>query len=240
MQFMTRDGTIIETLCSAKVGRNKQGEAVYSLAVFEDITEHLKAVRALKESEEQQPALVQNVPGMVYEAYPDWTARIITDSVRVCGYTVDELNTREFGWISIVHPDDRAGVFEEGFELTRKPKNLVQVYRILCKDEGIRWVEDRKASFFAQDGEFTHISGIVFDIKERKEAEEDRERLLGELKTALAEVKTLQGFIPICSNCKKIRDDDGFWQRIEEYIQDRSNAQFSHGICPDCMKELYP
>ena len=61
-----------------------------------------------------------------------------------------------------------------------------------------------------------------------------------ELETALAEIKTLRGFIPICSNCKKIRDDEGYWQQIEMYIQARSEAEFSHGICPDCMRALYP
>lgn len=61
-----------------------------------------------------------------------------------------------------------------------------------------------------------------------------------ELETALAEIKTLQGFIPICSNCKKIRDDEGYWKGIEQYIQEHSDAVFSHGICPECVKELYP
>ena len=61
-----------------------------------------------------------------------------------------------------------------------------------------------------------------------------------ELENALAEIKTLRGFIPICSNCKKIRDDEGYWQQIELYIQARSDAEFSHGICPDCMRALYP
>ena len=61
-----------------------------------------------------------------------------------------------------------------------------------------------------------------------------------DLKNALAEIKTLRGFIPICSNCKKIRDDEGYWQQIEQYIQQRSDAEFSHGICPECIKILYP
>jgi len=61
-----------------------------------------------------------------------------------------------------------------------------------------------------------------------------------ELENALAEIKTLQGFIPICASCKKIRDDEGYWQQLEEYIQARSDAKFSHGICPDCIKLQYP
>jgi AmiR/NasT family two-component response regulator len=68
---------------------------------------------------------------------------------------------------------------------------------------------------------------------ELKQKNEDLER-------ALAEIKTLQGLIPICASCKKIRDDEGYWQQIEEYIQERSDAQFSHGICPECMQAQYP
>ncbi|MFH1135807.1 MAG: PAS domain-containing protein [Pseudomonadota bacterium] len=60
------------------------------------------------------------------------------------------------------------------------------------------------------------------------------------LRQALEEVGTLRGFIPICSNCKNIRDDHGYWQKVEQYVQEHSEAQFSHGICPDCAKKLYP
>ena len=64
--------------------------------------------------------------------------------------------------------------------------------------------------------------------------------MVKELQDALDEVKLLRGFIPICANCKNIRDDEGFWHRIEKYIQDRTGALFSHSICPDCAKKLYP
>ncbi|MBU2549015.1 MAG: hypothetical protein KKB20_11415 [Proteobacteria bacterium] len=60
------------------------------------------------------------------------------------------------------------------------------------------------------------------------------------LEKTLAEVRTLQGFIPICSSCKKIRDDAGYWQQVEKYISDHSGAQFTHGICPECVRKLYP
>ena len=65
-------------------------------------------------------------------------------------------------------------------------------------------------------------------------------RLNKELEQALVEVKRLQGILPICANCKKIRDDTGYWQQIEAYISDHSEAEFSHGICSDCAKKLYP
>lgn len=71
-------------------------------------------------------------------------------------------------------------------------------------------------------------------------SEQEREKLIIVLQTALSEVKTLRGFIPICAKCKKIRDDKGFWNQIESYISEHSKAEFSHNICPDCVKKLYP
>jgi hypothetical protein len=65
-------------------------------------------------------------------------------------------------------------------------------------------------------------------------------RLNTELAQALAQVKQLQGLLPICANCKKIRDDHGNWYQIERYIDDHSEAKFTHSICPDCMRTLYP
>jgi len=65
-------------------------------------------------------------------------------------------------------------------------------------------------------------------------------RLLNnKLEKVLAEIKTLKGIVPICSFCKKIRDDKGFWNQVEKYVQEHSNAEFSHSVCPECMKEHY-
>ncbi len=80
----------------------------------------------------------------------------------------------------------------------------------------------------------------VRDITAAKQAENERERLIADLKKALAEVRTLSGLLPICANCKKIRDDRGYWNQIELYIRERTDADFSHGVCPDCAQELYP
>ena len=86
----------------------------------------------------------------------------------------------------------------------------------------------------------TALCSIVHDISKRKEAEQEREKLIAQLQKALSEVKTLQGFLPICASCKKIRDDKGYWNQIESYIQSHSDAKFSHGLCPECAKKLYP
>lgn len=85
------------------------------------------------------------------------------------------------------------------------------------------------------------IAGVVFgNAIERKRGEEERGRLILELQESLARVRTLSGLLPICANCKKIRDDKGYWNQIEIYIRERSQAEFTHGICPDCAQRLYP
>ena len=77
-------------------------------------------------------------------------------------------------------------------------------------------------------------------IAAQKKTEEANVRLIVELKNALADVKKLSGLLPICASCKKIRDDNGYWNKIESYISQHSEAEFTHGICPECIKKLYP
>jgi PAS domain S-box-containing protein len=81
------------------------------------------------------------------------------------------------------------------------------------------------------------ISVLFRDISERKNAEGERERLIRELQTALADVRTLRGLVPICAWCKKIRNDDGYWEQLEFYLKNHSEADFTHGMCPDCARK---
>jgi len=81
---------------------------------------------------------------------------------------------------------------------------------------------------------------ILHDISQRKKMAAEREQLITSLQHALSKVKKLSGLLPICANCKKIRDDQGYWQDVAVYIRDHSEAEFTHGICPDCYTELYP
>jgi len=90
------------------------------------------------------------------------------------------------------------------------------------------------------NGMYTRLAVFGFDITARKEAELERERLVHELQRTLSELKTLRGIIPICSGCKMIRDNQGRWHPIEEYVHSHTQADFSHGLCPSCIKSLYP
>jgi PAS domain S-box-containing protein len=78
------------------------------------------------------------------------------------------------------------------------------------------------------------------DITDRKQAEKEKVELIKKLQKALAEVKTLRGIIPICMICKQIRDDKGYWEEVEVYVHKHSEAEFSHGICPNCLKTKFP
>jgi PAS domain S-box-containing protein len=88
-------------------------------------------------------------------------------------------------------------------------------------------------------GKVVGVSTIARDIAERKRAEREREHLVEELQRLLGQVKTLTGLLPICSYCKKIRDDKGNWNQFEIYIRDRSSARFTHSVCPGCASHQY-
>ncbi len=89
-------------------------------------------------------------------------------------------------------------------------------------------------------GRVTHYVAVKEDITARKQTEAERDILIHDLQEALANVKSLSGLLPICASCKKIRDDKGYWSQVESYIQKHSDATFTHGMCPECLKKWYP
>ncbi len=91
-----------------------------------------------------------------------------------------------------------------------------------------------------EDGSVESVICTSKDITKRKVAELSLQQEHADLEKAIEEIRRLSGLLPICSSCKNIRDDGGYWKQIEEYIQDHSEAQFSHTLCPHCVKELYP
>ena len=103
-----------------------------------------------------------------------------------------------------------------------------------------RYLAATAARLFDAQGQVVGGIQAVRDITAVKHAEKEREKLIADLKQALAEVRTLSGLLPICAKCKKIRDDRGYWNQIEIYIREHTDADFSHGVCPDCARELYP
>ncbi|MBW7909530.1 MAG: PAS domain S-box protein [Kiritimatiellae bacterium] len=91
-----------------------------------------------------------------------------------------------------------------------------------------------------KDNEPVFFISHVRDISARKKIEQERELLIEQLLKALADIKRLEGILPLCSFCKKIRGEGGYWEPVESYIRNHSAADISHGLCPDCLKKHYP
>ncbi len=118
---------------------------------------------------------------------------------------------------------------KSGTSYTSEIQNTLSGQWLHATDRTIQWIDSRIVRL-----------EIATDITDRKKNEEERERLIVQLKESMAKVKTLSGLIPICSHCKKIRDDKGYWNQIEAYISEHSDAEFSHSICQKCAKKYYP
>jgi YesN/AraC family two-component response regulator len=117
----------------------------------------------------------------------------------------------------------------ESFDLLDKASQIgVSAY--LTKPPKPQEIERALVIALARHGDLIELRRLNAELAAQKEA----------LEKAMREIKILRGILPICVNCKKIRDDGGFWEQVEVYIRNHSEVQFSHGICPDCMKLLYP
>ncbi len=148
---------------------------------------------------------------------------------RTLGFTRKELMSRPF--IEFVHPDDRERTMKQNAHVRGGGQALAFENRYLCKDGSFRWFRWNAAP---DSGEKV-IYSVARDVTESKQAEEEREKLVRELQAALAEAKTLREILPICSYCRKIRDDGNYWHHVEDYISQHTTTMFSHGICPSCM-----
>jgi PAS domain S-box-containing protein len=112
--------------------------------------------------------------------------------------------------------------------------------RFLGRDGSTVWVEIHAKALRDAETREIYYEGSVEDISQRKNAEQEREQLIEELRQALGRVRSLAGLLPICSSCKKIRDSRGQWNMLESYIEKHSQAHFTHSFCPECARRLYP
>lgn len=138
--------------------------------------------------------------------------------------------------MDMVHPDDRTIVRNAIDEALHGALYKVE-FRIISGEGRIKYIQ-AISELEKKDGR-TSMIGTIQDITERKELENEQERLIGELQEALSRIKTLSGLLPICANCKRIQDERGNWSSMEKYIERHSEAEFTHSICPECEEKLY-
>ncbi|MHB8810214.1 MAG: PAS domain-containing protein [Desulfobulbaceae bacterium] len=213
------------------------------MLLTEDISERkmaeLKLIEALSEAQRFREAL-DNVPAYIYMKDPQ--SRYVyanRPTLELFGCSAEELSgsddTRFF-------PPDTVKRLREVDLRVFGGKKTTEEIDVADGAAGRRVYWEIKTPIYADVAQKTiwGLLGISTDITERKGMEEERERLIADLQAALAKIKTLSGLLPICMHCKKIRDDKGYWHQLEMFIRDHSETEFTHGVCPDCLKEFYP
>jgi PAS domain S-box-containing protein len=138
------------------------------------------------------------------------------------------------GWAEGVHAEDMEQCLQIYLASFEKREVFEMEYRLKRHDGEYRWIFDRGVPFHDEQGEFAGYIGSCVDITETVQAR----KLLEEKQRS--EIEKLRELLPICAACKKIRDDKGYWNQIELYFREHADYEFTHGLCPDCMKVMFP
>ncbi|MBN1923873.1 MAG: PAS domain S-box protein [Nanoarchaeota archaeon] len=167
-----------------KTGHNKMA------ASFREISKRIEAENKLRDSEQKFRNIVKNTPGMVYIGFSEWRAQILSGCKPLTGYNTSDFEAKKISWTDLIHKEDKNKVLEDALKLNKKPAEIIQVYRIITREKVLKWVEDRKSSFF-KEGKFAGVIGVVFDITERVQAEKEVKKANIGLKKSLAEKEFL-------------------------------------------------
>lgn len=158
---------------------------------------------------------------------------------RIFGVQPQEFVPTYEAFLEFVHPDDKELVNKTYLDAIENNKCYEMVHRIVRHDGEVRVVYEKSKDTTDESGNIIHSFGMVHDITEIKKDEAELEKLIDQLKNSINEINKLQGILPICARCKKIRDSDGYWKQVESYIETHSEAKFSHSLCEKCVGELY-
>jgi PAS domain S-box-containing protein len=206
-----------------------------------DIAERHRTEQALQEREAGL-RLAQRVANI-----GSWELDLSTQQItwsdqtyRIFGFTPGNFTPTRDSFYALVRQEDRDLLKQRIEALIREGGAFDHEFRVLLPDGRERIVHEQAAVVVMPYSGTVKVIGVVRDITEMRLAQQEREKLIVELQEALENVKTLSGLLPICASCKKIRDDQGYWNQIEVYLQKHSDAKFTHGLCPDCVRKLYP
>ena len=192
----------------------------------------------LRNSEKHYRILIDESMDPTFSFYADGTYRYVNNAfAKGVGKTLDEIIGRKI-WdvFEKDEADKRFAIVKKVFTEGKTEEIEVRV----PQSSGDTYYLTTVKPIFNELGAVETVICTSKNITKRKLAEVALKKEHDKLLKALKEIKTLSGFLPICASCKKIRDDKGYWNQIEAYIQQHSEAEFSHGICPDCAKKMYP
>jgi two-component system cell cycle sensor histidine kinase/response regulator CckA len=235
-RFKHKDGKYRWLHDKFSIIRNVYNKPIAFIGSVGDITERKLIEEELRNAHWRLESILDGTNAGTWE-WNIQTGETIFNEVwaNIIGYTLDELQPISINtWITHSHTDD---LNKSNEMLNRHFNGEIPYYDIECrmrhKDGHWVWIHDRgRVITYTDDGKPLMMFGTHSDITERKKVEED-------LQAALNDVRTLRGIVPICSHCKKIRDDKGYWSQVEIYVRDHTEAEFSHSICPGCLETYY-
>ncbi|HWY75826.1 MAG TPA: PAS domain S-box protein [Verrucomicrobiae bacterium] len=233
-RLQCRDGSIRNVVMNSNVLWEK-GKFIHSRCFTRDITEQKRGdearayLAAIVDSSENA-IIGANLAGVILS----WNG----GAERMYRYSAEEMKGRS---LAVLVSPNRPEELSAAFDRIRQGGRVERYETVRVRRDGTTLDTSVALSPIRNArGKVVGVSAIEADITERKRVEEERLGLINELTEALGKIRTLRGLLPICSACKKIRDDQGYWQKVESYISAHTEAEFTHGICPDCITRLYP
>jgi PAS domain S-box-containing protein len=214
---------------------------LYSMARG-DIARRKRVEQALLESEEKFRSISASMNDCLMTIDDSGAITFWNETAqKIFGYTQAEVLGRELH--PLLAPSRYLAAYKAAFSRFKENGDGMAIGKTLemtaLRKDGSEFPIELSLASYHSHGRW-HAVGTVRDIADRKLAEQEKETLIADLQDALKEVRQLSGLLPICSHCKKIRDDKGYWNQIESYIQQHSEAQFSHSICQECAAKYYP
>ena len=236
-----RDGNPRNVEVHAHPILDENGNVAQMIEYSFDVTRRKRIEAAIKDSEAKFRSVAQSAKDAILTADKNGNIAFCnTAASKMFGYSEDQLIGQS---ITVLMPERFREAHKKGIArvVATGESNLIDETIELSgiRQDGREFPVELSLSNW-KSGKDTFYTGIIRDISERKKYEKERDGLIESLKKSLEKVRALSGLLPICASCKKIRDDKGYWNQIEAYIRDHSEAEFSHGICPDCSKKLYP
>jgi PAS domain S-box-containing protein len=229
-----KNGAIREVLITANVLR-EHGHFVHARCFTRDITDR----KAGEQARAHLAAIVESSDDAIIGTTLDgaivsWNA----SARRMYGYSAREVTGSP---MTLLAPASRPGEWPEVCVRIKRGETVTRFETMRLRKDGTTLeVAVTYSPIKNEAGTVVGISAVERDITVDKREEAERLQLITELTNALGKIKTLHGLLPICASCKKIREDGGYWKKIETYISERTEAEFTHGICPDCLSQLYP
>jgi len=229
-----KNGAIKEVVLDANV-LLEEGRFVHARCFTRDVTGRNRARREL----DYLAAIVEDSDDAIIGTDLDGTVLSWNAGARrMYGFDDAQMKGRP---IYLISPSKKPDEFADIYEQVKRGEWICRYEsKRLCQDGRILDVAVTMSPIKNSDGLVVGVSAIERDITNHKRETNERLKLIEELTEALRNIKTLRGLLPICASCKKIRDDGGYWQRVESYISQHTNAEFTHGLCPDCLDKLYP